>query len=176
MKEYRKIKEYDFNPSLVEVGKLLVVTKKTKVTGHKRIEKEGNRRVVVSDAKVYEALKDSSKYKKIYSDTDTLLAFCELSKGAQRLMAIIIAELDKEVHWFYYSPAILAKKISVEEYRVSELIRELLDKDWIYKCSEPKKYWINLLLISSGSRVKIYEEYRNTTKGYLEEEPKENEQ
>lgn len=175
MANYNKTKEHDFNPSLVEVGKLLMVTKKTKVTGKKRIEKEGNRRVVVADAKVYEGLKDTSQYKKVYNDADTFLAFCELSKGAQRLMAVIIADLEKEVHWFYYSPGILAKKISVEEYRVSELLKELVNNDWIYKSTEPKKYWINLLLVSSGSRVKLYEEYRAITKGYIEEEPIEDE-
>jgi hypothetical protein len=170
-RKYSKTKEYDFNPSLLEIGVLFTKKNKARITGKKEIIFEGTKRVVVADGKVYEKLVDTAKYIKVYKLGSTLLAFCELSSGSQRLMANILEELDNGVHWFYYSPASLGRKIGVEEYRVSELIKELIDKDWIYKASEPKKYWINLLLVSVGSRTKIYEEYRDTTRGFITEEP-----
>lgn len=169
-KKPNKTREYTHNPSINEVGLLLSKGTKTRPTSKKRIEKIGTKFTVVADAKVYHVLKDTSKYIKVYTTGSALLAFCELSSGAQKLMATVLDELENGIHWFYYSPAILGKKVGIHENRISELVKELLEKDWIYKSTDTKKYWINLLLVSVGSRTKIYEEYRDTTRPYLVED------
>lgn len=151
------------NPTNTMVGHVLKEGKETvKSNIEKRVGKvNGKLDVIYTDERVIK-YKDAAKFVKFYTEVGALEAFCELSSGAQRLLTVIINRLGYNEDYFYYTPVTMSKQANIAEAALSTYMRELLKEEWIYKSTENKKYWINLVYICVGDRAQMYARYKAT--------------
>lgn len=157
-------KEYLRNPSIELVGYLLRETKETLRVKSVRIGKiDGKLDKVVNEDRVYKVV-DDNKFVKVFVDAGALREYNELSTSAQRLMTAIIEGLTYNQDWFYYNPIKLSRDSNIGEHNISVYMNELVEKEWIYRSSEKRKYWINICYICFGDREEIYREYQLTSR------------
>jgi hypothetical protein len=155
-------KEHIVNPGLLLVGHFLYEVKETIRNKDKKFKKvNGSLEVVYTDERV-SAYKDIGKFIKVYEESDALGEFIKLSASAQRLMYAIIKETPINVDYFYYAPISLGKIANINEHNVSTYIRELLEKEWLYRSNEKRKYWINPCFFYKGDREELYKKYKIT--------------
>lgn len=163
MKE-KIVKEYIWNPTLELVGYVITETKRTIHNKGKRLGKvDGKVGVIHIDERV-KVYKDNSKFIKVYLDSGALLEYNELSKATQRVLAYLLSIINYGEDWVYIIPTNISKHSNVDESRISLYIKELMNKEWLFKTKERGKYWINLCYVCVGDREEMYRKYLNVTK------------
>ncbi len=160
----KTIKEYKVNPSIELVGYLLTETKETLRTRDRRIGKVNGKIEVIFNTDRVLKYKDTSKFIKVYVDSNMFREYNLLSSTAQRLLTSIMEKLEYNQDSFYYSPSSLSKDADIDERNVSIYMKELLDKEWIFKSDDKRRYWINLCYFCIGDREEIYRKVKATTR------------
>lgn len=151
------VKVYKVNPTLISLGKYLRDTGNL-VTINKLVETGSG---VEKVTRRIDEKEDNRGFTKIF-DGNISGDWTKLSLTAQRVLRFITLTLKvNEDHIFIYGGR-FCKDNDISRQSLSLGLKELVEKNWLYKSDIPKRYWINLYYLCKGNVEDMWYKYQET--------------
>lgn len=149
---YNGVKEHFDNPTITMLDGILKKVGKIKL--YKQWFKDG-KRVKLE----YSNKRDDRKHTRIYLNELTFDLLLNLTSSATVLLFYIFLKLENGQDSITLNRDNFVKVARSSNWIFNNCVRELIEKEWIFRSTDKNIYWINLCRFNKGNAEEIFKNY-----------------